>query len=413
VRAGPRRRASAAPAGTVWAAAAQAACAARRRPAATAQSRAGARTHPNLTSTQPRGAQVSTLIGYGSPNLADTHDVHGAALGAKETEATRKNLKWEFGEFEVPAPVYDLFGAAKQRGKEAQSSWNEAMESYGKQYPEVGSRPCTLLARAVARRAPARSRPACPGRRCGAPGTGSAPCWQPAPGLRPACVAAGSRCAGALQLWARCVGACVERYDLAHTQSGAGPTASAQQPPWACGPSPARSERPSVHCESSSFCACCVPAAKLFRKSEGTRRRAARAAGAQVVHRPHRRQAAGQLGEGAADAHARGQGQGHAAALAGQPQRALRGAGRCAGDCARPRCRAALAALAWTLGRALSALGLLRGAVAAAPGECLHRLCQGGSYCGSCLGPIGRASGLARTQTVRRSGRVTCKLRLL
>jgi len=89
---------------------------------------------------------VSTLIGYGSPNLADTHDVHGAALGAKETEATRKNLKWEFGEFEVPAPVYDLFGAAKQRGKEAQSSWNEAMESYGKQYPEVGSRPYLRVA---------------------------------------------------------------------------------------------------------------------------------------------------------------------------------------------------------------------------------------------------------------------------
>ena len=25
--------------------------------------------------------QVSTLIGYGSPNKADTHDVHGAPLG--------------------------------------------------------------------------------------------------------------------------------------------------------------------------------------------------------------------------------------------------------------------------------------------------------------------------------------------
>ena len=87
---------------------------------------------------------MSTLIGYGSPNLADTHDVHGAALGAKETEATRKNLKWEYGEFEVPAPVYDLFGAAKKRGQAAQAAWNEAMASYAKQYPEARP-PCAAF----------------------------------------------------------------------------------------------------------------------------------------------------------------------------------------------------------------------------------------------------------------------------
>ena len=45
--------------------------------------------------------QVSTLIGYGSPNKADTHDVHGAPLGKDETAATRENLKWNYGEFEV------------------------------------------------------------------------------------------------------------------------------------------------------------------------------------------------------------------------------------------------------------------------------------------------------------------------
>ena len=44
---------------------------------------------------------MSTLIGYGSPNKADTHDVHGAPLGKDETAATRENLKWNYGEFEV------------------------------------------------------------------------------------------------------------------------------------------------------------------------------------------------------------------------------------------------------------------------------------------------------------------------
>lgn len=52
---------------------------------------------------------MSTLIGYGSPNKADSHDVHGAPLGAEETAATRGNLKWPHGEFEVPQDVYDVF----------------------------------------------------------------------------------------------------------------------------------------------------------------------------------------------------------------------------------------------------------------------------------------------------------------
>ena len=54
-------------------------------------------------------SQVSTLIGYGSPNKADSHDVHGAPLGPEETIATRKHLNWPYGEFEVPKEVYDQF----------------------------------------------------------------------------------------------------------------------------------------------------------------------------------------------------------------------------------------------------------------------------------------------------------------
>ena len=52
---------------------------------------------------------MSTLIGFGSPNKADTHDVHGAPLGPEETAATRKNMGWQHGEFEVPQDVLDTF----------------------------------------------------------------------------------------------------------------------------------------------------------------------------------------------------------------------------------------------------------------------------------------------------------------
>lgn len=81
--------------------------------------------------------QVTTLIGYGSPNKAGSHDVHGAPLGASETEQTREKLAWKYGEFEVPQEAYDVFGRAKEAGGKAEKSWDEALAEYGKKYPEV------------------------------------------------------------------------------------------------------------------------------------------------------------------------------------------------------------------------------------------------------------------------------------
>jgi transketolase len=51
--------------------------------------------------SKPTLIKVSTLIGYGSPNKADSHDAHGSPLGADETKLTRENLKWPYAEFEV------------------------------------------------------------------------------------------------------------------------------------------------------------------------------------------------------------------------------------------------------------------------------------------------------------------------
>lgn len=57
--------------------------------------------------SKPTLIKVSTLIGYGSPNKADTHDAHGAPLGAEEAQLTRENLKWPYGEFEArPAAAW-------------------------------------------------------------------------------------------------------------------------------------------------------------------------------------------------------------------------------------------------------------------------------------------------------------------
>lgn len=85
---------------------------------------------------KPSMIKVTTLIGYGSPNKAGSHDVHGAPLGADETSQTREKLAWKYGEFEVPQEAYDVFGRAKTAGGKAEKSWEEALAEYGKKYPE-------------------------------------------------------------------------------------------------------------------------------------------------------------------------------------------------------------------------------------------------------------------------------------
>ena len=86
---------------------------------------------------------METLIGYGSPNKANTHGVHGAPLGSDETALTREQLKWKYGEFEIPDEVYDLFGHSKKKGAAAEQKWEENLAEYSKKYPEVLPQPDT------------------------------------------------------------------------------------------------------------------------------------------------------------------------------------------------------------------------------------------------------------------------------
>ncbi|DBA71176.1 TPA: hypothetical protein ACH3X2_011575 [Trebouxia sp. C0005] len=94
---------------------------------------------------KPSMIKVSTLIGYGSPNKADTHGVHGSPLGADETKLTREALKWPYGEFEIPEEVYDAFGAAGKKGQALEDEWNKTLEEYCGKYKEEGEEFKTLI----------------------------------------------------------------------------------------------------------------------------------------------------------------------------------------------------------------------------------------------------------------------------
>jgi transketolase len=85
---------------------------------------------------KPSLIKVTTTIGYGSPNKANTAGVHGAALGGDEVKATRQNLGWEYPEFEVPEDALKHWRKAVERGASLEEEWNKVYADYKAKYAE-------------------------------------------------------------------------------------------------------------------------------------------------------------------------------------------------------------------------------------------------------------------------------------
>ncbi len=76
-----------------------------------------------------------TTIGYGSPNKANTGEVHGAPLGEAEVTLVREQLGWDHAPFEVPEAARAHLRKAVGRGAEAQQAWEARFEAYATAYP--------------------------------------------------------------------------------------------------------------------------------------------------------------------------------------------------------------------------------------------------------------------------------------
>ncbi len=85
---------------------------------------------------KPSLLMCKTVIGFGSPNKAGSHDCHGAPLGDAEIEATRKALGWSYPAFEIPKDYYEAWDA-KATGKQREDEWNTRFDAYAKAYPEL------------------------------------------------------------------------------------------------------------------------------------------------------------------------------------------------------------------------------------------------------------------------------------
>lgn len=85
---------------------------------------------------RPTLIKVTTTIGFGSPNKANSYSVHGSALGAKEVDATRQNLGWPHPPFHVPEEVKSHWSRHAARGASFEAEWSSKLAEHEKKYPE-------------------------------------------------------------------------------------------------------------------------------------------------------------------------------------------------------------------------------------------------------------------------------------
>jgi transketolase len=79
-----------------------------------------------------------TIIGFGSPNKSASHDCHGAPLGVNEVALVRKNLGWDYPEFEIPQDIYNEWDC-KEKGINSESEWQKKFDAYQVDYPELAA----------------------------------------------------------------------------------------------------------------------------------------------------------------------------------------------------------------------------------------------------------------------------------
>jgi transketolase len=88
---------------------------------------------------KPSFIAVRTVIGYGSPK-AGTNKVHGEALGAADTAATKKFFGFpEDQSFYEPEDALANWRKAGERGAAQEAEWKQLFEKYRAQYPELAA----------------------------------------------------------------------------------------------------------------------------------------------------------------------------------------------------------------------------------------------------------------------------------
>ena len=89
--------------------------------------------------TKPSLIAVRTVIGYGSPR-AGTNKVHGEAMGAADTAATKKFYGFpEDQSFYVPEDALKNWRQAVDRGASAETEWKQLFSRYAAAFPDLAA----------------------------------------------------------------------------------------------------------------------------------------------------------------------------------------------------------------------------------------------------------------------------------
>jgi transketolase len=89
------------------------------------------------TQDRPTIIILRSIIGYGSPNKANSHSAHGSPLGAEEVKLTKQVYGWpEDAQFLVPEEAAKHFSeGVAHRGHAARAAWQTQFDAYAKSYP--------------------------------------------------------------------------------------------------------------------------------------------------------------------------------------------------------------------------------------------------------------------------------------
>ncbi len=85
--------------------------------------------------TRPSLICCKTTIGKGSPNKANTHEVHGAPLGADEIRLTKAALGMSQEAFHVDPRAKAVFETAAAKNEHLRRQWQQAMQAYEQAHP--------------------------------------------------------------------------------------------------------------------------------------------------------------------------------------------------------------------------------------------------------------------------------------
>jgi transketolase len=79
-----------------------------------------------------------THIAYGSPNKQDSHEAHGAPLGAEEVRLTKQRLGWPpDAVFSIPDEALRHFRVCVAKGAMAEAAWQKKFEAWAQRFPEL------------------------------------------------------------------------------------------------------------------------------------------------------------------------------------------------------------------------------------------------------------------------------------